>query len=179
MNRLISAQPEALASLPLMPDNLLEWVGNDTFVALVLSALEASHLPASHCRKDTFVDRMTSALLIYSYGRGIYGSYDIASMAANDRQVLSLLEVEPPDWHWLRRFRRDHYASVRQGLVNLLHAAWRRKPHDDDDSRSAKTERGFGCRPSLPTRSSQPNFELEADCRLQQAMLYDSMALDE
>jgi hypothetical protein len=119
-------------------------------------------------------------VFVHCYGRGIYGSYDIAQLLEREAPLLELLGAAPDDWHALRRLRREYHASIRQALVEVMRAAWELKSANADEPRrgSTATQR-FELGAGQLQQKQTPDFEREAESRLRQAMFCDSMALDD
>ena len=78
---------------------------------------------------------MMTALLLYSYSRGIYSSRRIAKACRERVDFMSIVALDPPDFRTISDFRKRHLEALRKlflqilrlcekaGLVKLGHAA--------------------------------------------------------
>jgi hypothetical protein len=166
-----------------MPADLSTWTGSMELVRLVL---EAASLNANLLEKRDF--RMNGAafrpptllsLLAYAYLSGINGSRDIEAALGSNRGLRYLAANTAASGAVLRQFRRLNRAVLKKVLVNVLRTVWEDRFSKDDLSAST----GF----SYVTQSldrwleplRHPSFEADAEDRIRQAIMADSMALDE
>lgn len=107
------------------PEDLLQWAGHDLYVSLVLSAVERAFPGlARGCWNGSSI-RAVANLIVYCYGRGIYSSYEVASMAGVNRRLLGQFGDEPPDWDAVRRFRQTHHGLIQCALTELFRGVWK------------------------------------------------------
>jgi hypothetical protein len=59
-------------------------------------------------------------LLTYCYARGIYSSEEIEARLPNDKAIAYICAGVKPDWHLLRRFRRQHVFLLIEALAQLI-----------------------------------------------------------
>jgi hypothetical protein len=107
--------------------------------------------------------KQTATLLAYCYARGILSSEEIESRLPHDAGIAYICAGAKPDWHQLRRFRRDNALLMLGILTRLIE---------------------LGSREAAPTRSVllperwRSAFREQALGRLQEAIQADCMAMD-
>ena len=150
-------------------------LGRDLFdqlsgVALIKLVLEAVHefdltMPARMLAKGrAFGPEQTATLLTYCYARGVYSSEEIEGRLSADPGVAYICAGQKPDWHMLRRFRRDNALLMLGILTRLLELI----SHQIGALRVAET----------PERV-RTRFRQLAMNRLHDAIQADSMAMDQ
>ena len=175
--------PDAVL-FPDVPADLREWVDERSLVNIALDAVQpmvgsgqdsatrGMHLPPG-------MPRALCTLLTYCYAIGIYGSAEIETRIASDPLTGYLCAGAYPYPHELRRFRRQHRVLIQAALSKVLRLAWEFRrwkfalgvaPDDELSFRSPRT----GSDVALDA-----NFTRTAEERVQQAVLADSMALDD
>lgn len=119
-------------------------------------------------------------ILTYSYAVGIYASEEIEAAISSDPKLRYLSAGARPGRHDLRRFRRQSKRIIHQALTKVFQSAWEftlrsvaKIPHTDFEwrdlsraSEHSETESAF-------------LFVQAAEDRIDQAVLWDSMALDD
>ncbi len=138
--------------------------------ALIKLVLEAVHefdltMPVRRLAKGrTFGPEQTATLLAYCYARGVYSSEEIEGRLSVDPGVAYICAGLKPDWHMLRRFRRDNALLLLGILTRLLELI----AHQLGVLRVAEA----------PERV-RTNFRQLAMNRLHDAIQADSMAMDQ
>lgn len=105
-----------------------------------------------------------TTLLAFCYARGIYSSQDIEAQAAHAAAVGYINAGTRPNWHLLRRFRRDNTSLVLGVLARLMElvAGKLYRPHNGE----------------LPA-AWQTGFRAQALERLRASIQTDSVAMDQ
>ena len=67
---------------------------------------------------------MLLTLLTYCYATRLYGSADIEWAARNDATIRYICAHHFPDWHSLRRFRRNNRALLVETIGWVFKQAW-------------------------------------------------------
>ncbi len=127
----------------------------------------------------TFHPLVLLALVTYSYSVGVCASEAIASRLSRDAAFRSLCGNSYPDWHSIRRFRRDNRAMIERCLERVCFEVWR--------SRLGTWEVG---RPNGLRDRSQPladridpmiceQLRCEVKARIDWGVRLDCMAIDE
>jgi len=73
----------------------------------------------------SFNHAQTATLLGYCYARGILSAEDIEARLPHDPAIAYICAGKKPDWHMLRRFRRDNPLLLLGILTRLLELAAR------------------------------------------------------
>lgn len=165
--------------------DLRAWIGEGVLIRGVLDAVQsvceldedtrgvATRIPAG-------LPRTLVTILTYSYSVGILASQEIEARILRDPNLRYLAAGARPTWHDLRRFRRHERRVVREALSKTFELAW------DSGLRSVAMTLGADAEPGAyleAYRRVQPDtlllFDRTADQRIQQAIMADSMALDE
>lgn len=156
-----------------LPNDLRSWVNEDSLVRLVFHALHSVqedanwNQTAGRVRLPAGAPRTFLLLLTYSYAIGLCGSDEIESRVPIDPQLRYLAAKTTPSSGELRQFRRHHRAFVRQCLAQLLRLGC--QSHFAFQTLGLNPEEGM---------VSLDFFEAEAEARIDQAVLADTMALD-
>lgn len=158
--------PRGRASVPCVAD-LLGRLDDGLLIKLVLDAVHEFdlELPASPMlQRQYFAAGQTTTLLTYCYARGIYSSEEIEARLPFDSAISYICAGSKPDWHWLRRFRRDNSLLILGVLTRLLELV----------------SSQFGMLPTavIPERWRN-GFREQALDRLREAIQADCMAMDD
>ena len=146
---------------------LLNYLSDSALVTLVLEAvneLDPQSPVQPVARGRNFGAKQTATLLGYCYVRGILSSEEIETRLPNDAAIAYICAGAKPDWHQLRRFRRDNALLLLGILTRLIE---------------------LGSRECEPTRSAllperwRSAFREQALGRLQEAIQADCMAMDQ
>jgi hypothetical protein len=160
-------------------------VDESAFVGLVLDAVQSAcsfggdsrrtttHLPAGQ-------PRVLLTILAYSYAVGLYASEEIENRITTDSGLRYLSAGARPSWHDLRRFRRQNRKMLQGALSQVLQLArqfrlWsiaKRLPIDVESC--GQIAGGYG-----PEAMEILLADSAANDRIHQAVLRDSMALDD
>jgi hypothetical protein len=118
---------------------------------------------------------MMMTLLSYCYATGVFGSGDIEQNLQADPMTRYLCARTYPDLDAIRMFRRHHGTQIRRCLATVFRQAWQLRFLSDSSAGAAQSgfEAQFAIQPP-----EYPDFELEAELRLERAIRADSMALD-
>lgn len=111
-----------------------------------------------------FNPAQTTTLLAYCYSRGIFSSEEIETRLPNDRAIAYINSGAKPDWHVLRRFRRDNCLLLLGVLTRLMELA--------------AQHLGVLGLAAVPERW-QAGFRAQALDRLRASIQADSFALDQ
>lgn len=154
---------------PIAPNGLelLNHLSDSSLITLVLEAVNEFDLqspvrPIAPGRN--FGAKQTATLLGYCYARGILSSEEIEARLSHDAGIAYICAGTKPDWHQLRRFRRDNALLMLGILTRLIE---------------------LGSREAVPTRSAllperwRSAFRQQALGRLQEAIQADCMAMDQ
>lgn len=99
-----------------------------TLIKLVLQAVEEFDIALPACRRpggQGVNPAQTTTLLAYCYARGIYSSEEIEARLPYDAAISYISAGTKPDWHLLRRYRRDNSMLILGTLTRLMElAAW-------------------------------------------------------
>jgi len=146
---------------------LLNHLSDSALITLVLEAVNEFDLPSPHrpvARGRTFGAKQTATLLAYCYARGILSSEEIEGRLAHDTGIGYICAGAKPDWHQLRRFRRENALLLLGILTRMIELGPRE---------SEPTHGTF-----LPERW-RSDFRQQALRRLQEAIQADCMAMDQ
>ena len=166
-----------------VPVDLSDWVGRHGLACL---ALEAATEIGTRAFAGLFAGDQAGrtraktmlALLTYCYGAGVYASDEIELRAMNDPMVRYLAGNVEPGWCRLRAFRRQWRGTIHESLARLMALAWsqRRRSQERDPMAGA-------CFAMCETHDLEPSaakrWDAEAECRIGQAVLLDSMFADD
>jgi hypothetical protein len=147
------------------PEDLRIWVDEAKLLTLVFDAvhgvedmvgltLGAAGLPVGS-------PRVMLTLLTYSYAIGCFASDEIQAKIPSDPSLQYLGAKTCPSANSLRHFRRYHRDVLQRSLGNLLRLAWEHRNQGASNHRSAP-----------------PLFDQLARRRVEEAVLADTMALD-
>lgn len=173
-----SAAPATLGPGPAFPADLTAWVDPTELLSVVQSSAARScgaswtNLVGMDTQAETAPDDLL-VLTAYCYLRAIYHSIDVIRQLEQDPalELLRLRLALEPDQ--VRRFRRRHRRSVSDCLTRSLVALWKvRVPqspagHFPGQPQHNRLDFGF----------LEP-FYLQAQDRVDRAVVLDSMALD-
>ncbi|MBI2947463.1 MAG: hypothetical protein HYY23_07445 [Verrucomicrobia bacterium] len=181
--------PREVAGIPTgedgFPQDLRLWVDENILVNLVLEAVQSVCEPGidSRGKSEPLPEgrpRVFLTLLTYSYAVGIYASDEIEDRIATEPALRYLSAGARPSWHDLRRFRRQNREIIRGALTRVLRIArefrlWSIAKMLDIDS--------AWCGRLAAVRTAEYKQTMlviqAANDRINQAVLRDSMALDE
>jgi hypothetical protein len=147
----------------------LELAGKLDDLVLIKLVLEAVHefdteSATASLARNAFNSAQTATLLGYCYSRGILSSEEIEARLPHDPAIAYICAGKKPDWHLLRRFRRDNALLILGILTRVLELA---------------ASQTGACRPAdLPDRWRLA-FREQALARLQEAIQADSLAMDQ
>lgn len=110
-------------------------------------------------------------LLVYCYAAGIYSSQEIEELSFNQENLKRLFGDKWVQNYQIRCFRRENRGLLRSCLTGLIHEALVRSGTTAPCSGPAE-QASKGMKPEAWT------CELEAEARIQLAILFDSMELD-
>lgn len=164
-----SPQPMAPRAFGITPCGLAIVARLDDTVLIKL-VLEAVHefdsgvpvFPAG--RSGAINPAQTATLLGYCYARGILSAEEIEARLPHDQAIAYICAGKKPDWHMLRRFRRDNTLLLLGILTRLLELA--------------AFQTGASSSSSLPEHW-RIAFREEALNRLRDAIHADSLAMDQ
>jgi hypothetical protein len=146
---------------------LLHHLGDSTLITLVLEAVNEFDLQSPVrpiARGRSFGAKQTATLLGYCYARGILSSEEIEARLSHDAGIAYICAGAKPDWHQLRRFRRENALLLLGVLTRLIELG----------AREAEPPRSV----LLPERWRSA-FREQALGRLQEAIQADCMAMDQ
>jgi Transposase domain (DUF772) len=106
----------------------------------------------------------TTTLLVYCYARGIFSSEEIEARLPYDPAIGYICAGSKPDWHLLRRFRRDNSLLMLGVLTRLLELV--------------SSQCGMLRTAVIPERWRN-GFREQALDRLREAIQADCMAMDD
>jgi hypothetical protein len=181
--RMKSVRPIYTAVPARVPLDLSDWVGRTGLACLVLEAATDASAQAFEGLYQNDQAALTRAktllaLLTYCYAAGICASDEIELQAMDDPMVRYLAGSTPPDWSRLRAFRRQWHAVIHDSLVRLFTLAWARQVEQRDEFCLAGGELEH-----RPEDNREPNvsgcFHIEAERRINRAVLLDSMFADD
>jgi len=167
-----------------LPDSLAAWLERNPLASLVLNAVRAVderwlQPVASKGAGMAFQPRALLAMVTYCYVLEIYGSQDIEDLMRRDGLFRFLCANEFPDWHAVRRFRRNNRETIQRCLAEALRHIWK----------SGSFERYTGCPctdhgkearvPEWRKALDPAHLMDEANERIERAMFIDHMAIDE
>ena len=146
---------------------LLNYLSDSALITLVLEAVNEFDLQSPRqpiVRGRNFGAKQTATLLAYCYARGILSSEEIEGRLAHDTGIGYICAGAKPDWHQLRRFRRENALLLLGILTRMIELGPRE---------SEPTHGTF-----LPERW-RSDFRQQALRRLQEAIQADCMAMDQ
>jgi hypothetical protein len=151
-----------------LPEDVRQWTDERTLMGLLFNALDTVGQESEGCRRDGVLPlgqpRVLLTLLVYSYAIGLLDSEIIARQVPLDPQLRYLAAMTVPTAGELRRFRRHQRPWLKRTLSALLQSVW-------NHHRPASGEQSF-------TMPSEGCFASEAEERIDQAVLQDTMDLD-
>lgn len=177
MNGVATALPAAMMSPSSFPADLTAWCGHEELYRMVqASAARACGDSWVNLVEDRTTARKGDDLLVlaaYCYLQGIYHSIDVIRRLDTDpflAPIASRVGVRPEQ---IRRFRREQRRALTDCLTHTLVGVWRGRFPGMDASGAAS---------SLPSTrlyfSFLEPFYLQAQDRIDRAVVLDSMALD-
>jgi transposase len=99
----------------LLPVDMLQWVGEDDIVHLILDGVEGLDMGPLEGRYQVggvgapaYAPRMMPAMLIYAYAHGYTSSRTIERLCVRDAGFRMIEGEETPDHAGIARFRRRH-----------------------------------------------------------------------
>ena len=136
-------------------------VGDGQLIKQVLEAVDRveSFIPVSS--RPDFKPVQILTLLTYCYARGIYSSEEIEVRLPEDNAIAYICAGQKPDWHLLRRFRRQHIFLLTETLAQLFKLVAPVNGVCGDDIVSGQTR-----------------YQKQARLCLQDAIQADSIAMD-
>lgn len=162
-------QPMAVRAPGIPPCGLaiVAQLDEEILIKLVLEAVHefdsgAPVIPAG--RVAAINPAQTATLLGYCYARNILSAEEIEARLPQDRAIAYICAGKKPDWHMLRRFRRDNTLLLLGILTRLLELA--------------AFQTGASNSSSLPDYW-RIAFREEALNRLHDAIQADSLAMDQ
>ena len=112
----------------LLPPDMRDWVPEDDLVHFVIEAVE--RLPLKSFKVNNrgtgsaqMHPHMMLALLIYCYANGIFSSRKIERATHRDIGVRYITGDNHPDHDTICTFRRENFAAITEGFVDLLELA--------------------------------------------------------
>jgi len=146
---------------------LLARVDDASLIKLVLEAVHeydlAFPLNSSRERRD-FNPAQTTTLLAYCYARRIFSSEEIEARLPYDPAIGYICAGNKPDWHLLRRYRRDNALLLLGVLTRLLELV---------------TSQFGMLRTAVVPERWRAGFREQALDRLREAIQADCMAMDD
>jgi transposase len=111
----------------LLPVDMLQWVGEDDIVHLILDVVEAMDLERLEQRYQVggvgapaYAPRMMLAVLIYAYTHGYTSSRKIERLCVRDAGFRMIVGEETPDHASIARFRRRHIDDIQSLFTAVL-----------------------------------------------------------
>lgn len=166
-----------MASPAAFPPDLAAWCGTEALFRIVqASAARACGDSWVNLLEDRAVARQGNdllALISYCYLQGIYHSIDILRRLDTDPLLAPMGMRSGVRPEQIRRFRREHRRALTDCLTHSLVGLWRLQTQGTD------LDPGTGTLPSHRLYFSflEP-FYLQAQDRIDRAVVLDSMALD-
>lgn len=162
-----------------LPDDLSHYLGKKTLVKLILETVPTAN--GELVRFERLASRpvglqgpMMLTLLSYCYATGVFGSGDIEQNLQADPMTRYLCARNYPNLDAIRTFRRHHRTEIHRCLATVFRRAWQLR-FASDENLGLVQQHHVSVASHL---SEMPDFELEADLRLERAIRADSMALD-
>jgi hypothetical protein len=110
-----------------LTSDLSRTLGERQLLKMVLEAVQGV-APGRFSRKEIrsaeFRPQMMLTLLTYCYTASSYGSYDVEWAISHDKTVRYICAHTYPDWHAIRRFRRQHREVLQETIASVLKQAW-------------------------------------------------------
>ena len=110
----------------LLPASVQDFVGEDHLarfvLALVLEHLELGEIEAAYASErgqPPFDPAMMTALLLYAYCNGVYSSRRIAKAARERVDFMSVVGLDPPEFH-VSDFRKRHLKALAGLFAQVL-----------------------------------------------------------
>ena len=167
-----------------LPYDLSVWVDKCTLVKLTLEvttefASTVSRNAHPSPPLDDYPPAMLLTLMAYSYATGVFPSSEIERRTYQDDMVRYITANDHPNRDVLRAFRRRRRVVIRECLVKLFLLVWQH--------RCAAASYDNGSRDDHPAVQRRPDLSPEtirlllgeADQRIDRAVQYDSMELDD
>jgi hypothetical protein len=167
-----------------LPYDLSVWVDKSTLVKMTLEvttqfASLVSRNATPGCSPSDLPPAMLLTLMTYCYATGAYASSEIERRSNQDDIVRYITANSQPDRHSLRAFRRRWRVVIRECLVNLSALLWQRRyAGDSPGTRGLEGDASPRRSTNLPPETLRL-LVCEADRRIDRAVQYDSMELDE
>lgn len=163
-----------------LPDDLLEWVGTEIYVGLVVASVENAYFAGAGGKLLSSRARTTATILLHFYGRGIYGSSEITRLLAENSAAVAWFGTELPNAEALRKFRRAHQDLIERAMATLFRAAWEATVGQGNRihrclNHPGRTRQGTNQTMELLT----PDFWVEAQRRISEAKFHDCIDLDD
>lgn len=147
--------------------DLFELLDDATLIKVVLQAVHEFDIafPASSSRTGRGVNvAQTTTLLAYCYARGIFSSEEIEARLPTDAAIAYINTGSKPDWHLLRRFRRENGLLILGVLTRLMELV--------------SFHLGLLRTAAVP-EEWENSFRAQAMDTLRESILTDSMAMDQ
>ena len=81
--------------------------------------------PRSAEASIVFRPRLVLGIITYCYAIGLYSSQDIEQTLREHTVFKALCDCELPDWHFIRRFRRNNREAIQACLAAVLSVLWK------------------------------------------------------
>ena len=159
-----------------LPEDLREWMDESTLVHLLFEALHPVDPDGLDSAKGLPLGspRILQTVLTYSYATGLYSSEEIERRILREVQLRYLAAKSCPSSNDLRRFRRLNRPYLQRSLSRLFLLAWE---HLTPQS-LAESDSLLLADQAIALESVVRLFELDAQRRIDSAVLADTMALD-
>jgi hypothetical protein len=173
--------PDRAAAAPgRLPYDVRGWVGQRTLVALTLEV--TTEFGGAVAVRRLFEDHsaaMLLTLLTYSYATGVFTSSEIERRTYRDEMMRYIAAHEHPNRDVLRSFRRRWRGAIRECLVHLFARVWQHRCTVASLAGEVKGDSWTMKRQPVLSPELTRHFWCEADRRIDRAVQYDSMELDE
>jgi hypothetical protein len=167
------------------PQDLRQWVGESALLSWVLDAVQSICEPGGRASGGTTPvpvgqPRVFLTLLTYCYAVGVYASEEIEDRIPTDATLCYLSAGARPTWHDLRHFRRQTRKMLHQALSKVFQTAREFRLWSIANMLQIDADWRDRLAVDSPRESRQTQLaDLAANDRINQAVLRDSMALDE
>lgn len=164
---------------PVFPVDLSAWLsGADLLRVVTASAARSGGASWLNLISDAAPERPANDLLVlltYCYLQSTYHSIDVLRRLESDPALREMRERTALRTEQIRRFRRDCRRELTDSLTRSLLALWQRRIHPA----------GLPVRSPIAHDGARPDFAflepfyLQAQDRIDRAVVFDSMAQDE
>jgi transposase len=109
----------------LLPPDLRDWIPDDDLAHFVIAAVERVEMSAFKVNhrgtgSAQYHPRMMLALMVYCYANGIFSSRRIERATHRDIGVRFVAANSHPDHDTIAAFRRENFAAVGEGFLQVL-----------------------------------------------------------